>query len=720
MHRTLDLYATQRLVELLSNIEHQIAYAINESIRYRNQFPVSYLDFGSTNDTISFITANKYDDIQKNNSNEWTSMVWKEKRSEMKIGKLIKMFYQGQFPVNQAKGQPRPKPLADIESFVNKFKAEREKDVNYERFEIVNGTKFQFWYSQENYSRFVHEETTLGRSCLRYKESSKFLRMYSTNKGTFSMLILKDDANKLRGRANLWVLEEPEGRIYMDRIYSVNDFDVELFKDYAKQEGWLHKESQTYGWSNNIVDTKTGEIHNWDKMTMLAKIKKVPIDDYKYYPYLDTLSIYNTKEHTLTNDGRLRVLEPHLLLTDYQGSYHNEVDGRERVNSTVYNEFIVRDEAKFVEIDDSWVYESDAVYVHNTGGKHAYRHSEKIVESNIYKRKYFLKEVAVYSKYLGTHVHKDSVRTAYLDEEKSQEVQIHYKMVGIEFEEKGGDIIKKKTRQNQKNFSNYSTSDREMVEEILHNLSNNSFAQNRRRRSGGGRTASVGRDLYGWGESDSGTTQAPLPQVDNGTEEDGSPLNAVGLDRYSDEVQQYLFEILEEQRRERVRRGENPSAAEPRIRFTATQGVQMGRPMVTDEPERVERTERVGRSMWQTIEEPTEQPVEEDTLNDLDLDELEREVTSRLDGMGTTLSDNETADGGDVDGTVSTNNASARYINYGSNNYWYQDGTPSGNTSSYDIQNLERILRQSSGIPSSYFGNLGSTDNEGDDPTQDE
>ena len=78
MQRKMNLFATQRLVELLSNIEHQIAYTFTESIRYRNSFQVSYLDFGSTNDTISFIARNKYDDIQKNHQADWNSLVWKD------------------------------------------------------------------------------------------------------------------------------------------------------------------------------------------------------------------------------------------------------------------------------------------------------------------------------------------------------------------------------------------------------------------------------------------------------------------------------------------------------------------------------------------------------------------------------------------------------------------------------------------------------------------
>jgi hypothetical protein len=535
MNRKLNLYATQRLIELISNIDHQIAYTLRESIRYRNSFPVSYLDFGSSNDTISFITRNKYDDIQKSNPNEWNSLVWKDKRSEMKIGKLIRMFFGNNFPTNHPKDQPRPKPMVDIESFVNKFKAERDKDVNYNRFEIVNGKDFHYWYSQSNYSRFVHEETTLGRSCLRYEESSKFLKMYSMNPDVFSMLILKDDDGKLRGRANIWKLEKPEGRIYMDRVYSVNDFDVELFKDYAKEQGWLHKEQQTYGWQNNIVDTRNGEIHKWNDLTLLSKIEKIPGSHYKYYPYLDTLCVYNTENKTLTNDGRLRVLEPHILLTDYQGSYHSEIDGRDRVFSDVYNEFIIREEAVFVEIDDTWIFESDSVYVHNSGGKYAYRHSNKIVESYIYKRKYFLKDDAEFSDYLGTYVHKESIRIAYLDSDKKEEVKIHYKMIGREFEEKDGVIIKKKITQNPNPSTKQSTLDKNSIQEMLRIFDRDGSTQNtsRRRRR---------------------TLEDVLRYTDDNTEEDSDLFSNINLDIYTDEDREYILQLLEQQRSERIRR----------------------------------------------------------------------------------------------------------------------------------------------------------------------
>ena len=774
MQRKMNLFATQRLVELLSNIEHQIAYTFTESIRYRNSFQVSYLDFGSTNDSVSFIARNKYDDIQKSNPGDWNSLVWKDKRAEMKIGKLIRLFYGDHFPTNHPKDKPRPKPQMDIESFVNKFKAERDKDVNYDRFEIVGGKDFHYWYSQSNYSRFVHEETTLGRSCLRYEESSKFLKMYSMNPDTFRMLILKDDSGRLRGRANLWTLEQPKGRIYMDRIYSVNDFDVELFKDYAKQNGWIHKESQTFGYHNNIVDTKTGDIHNWDKLTLLSKIKKIPGTHYKYYPYLDTLSIYNTEEHTLTNDGRLRVLEPHIILSDYQGSYNSEVDGRERVFSTAYNEYIVRDEATFVEIDDTWVYSNDAVYVHNSGGKHSFRNSDKVVESYIYKRKWFLKSDAIFSEYLGTYIHEGSVRTAFLDDEKKEEVKIHYRMVGREFEEKDGVILKKKISQNPKQSTKRSTGDKYSFEEMLQRVSNGSITSSGRTRS---RSETIDQLLRGnalsrdpWSrlleneQSPSGNTFT----TDHRMEEDSDPFAGVDLSQYTEEVRNYLYERLEDDMEQRIdhrnRRNEGgdrlfdigdlynipsrPGQDQGRTRQTQ---VQRGRPVV-DEPRPTRATTNriqfrpVSDDLLSDATENAEdgQPVDNQPRNvwtdtQITLDNVRRDVPRREEVREEPIEDTsgdlpdvieDTVDGGN---STTHTNTDLGNITYGTYNYnynynpaapndWDQIGNWSHPQSNDELRNALRQSYMNLGIPSRFLGGDDEPDvtNNEEDSTTDE
>lgn len=437
---TTTIVGSQRLIEMLCKINHTIAYDLIEQLRYRGSSTISYLDFGESSDSISFIYSNKIYELQREFDYKWTEKVWKEKRAEMKIGKVIKQIFGDRYPVNNPKGQPMPKPPIDIESFVNLYKAEREKNENSERFHIVSGQDIVFWYNYKNYTRFVREDTPLGKSCLRYEESGKFLEMYVKNPEKVSMLILKDDQDKLRGRAIVWNLDVPENRIYMDRIYTVNDFDVELFKDFARKNGWLYKERQTFGWDNIIVDSRNNNLYTPSnlKLEVVLNDKKI-----KYYPYLDTLSVYNKKKGILNNQGQLLRNEGYLHLIDYQGSYVDEVDHREYVYSNFYGEEIVREDAVYCQIDDDWVYNHDSVYVHNTDGLYAIRTSDKIVHSKfLNKSKYFLKEDAVYSEFMQTWIYKDSVREAYINKEKTEKGIIHFRLIGKTFhKDDNGDIV---------------------------------------------------------------------------------------------------------------------------------------------------------------------------------------------------------------------------------------------------------------------------------------
>jgi hypothetical protein len=437
-----NLTANQRLMELLASINHQIAYKLIECVKYRWKSPISYLDFGDTNDTISFVTSSKVWELMDKCGEDYKNQVWISNRSTIKIGKAIKMIFGDSFPINHPKNMPEVKPKIDIESFVNMFKAERDKNKNYERFELVKGRDIKYWYNQKNYSRFITEDTTLAKSCLRYEEAGKFLDMYVHNTDYVNMLILKDDADRLRARAIVWHLSYPENRIYMDRVYTINDFDVELYKNYAREQGWFYKTRQTYGYQHNIIDGRTGEELNWENFPMRVVLKNKPI---KYYPYLDTLSVYNPETGIISNEGKLLRKPPYLKLADPQGGYIDEADHRDMVFSRLYNEEIAREEAEFIDLDQDWIFQQDVVYVHNSGGKKSYRNSPLVVESNIFgKRKYFLKNTCVWSNHLNTYIYKESSREAYLDTEKTQKVIIHRRMIGKYFELKSnGDIIKK-------------------------------------------------------------------------------------------------------------------------------------------------------------------------------------------------------------------------------------------------------------------------------------
>ena len=527
------LYASQNFIELLSGMNHQIAKTLLHSILSKESQRISYLDFGNVNDNISYVINNKFEEIINNNPDNWKELVWTEKRTNLKIGKFIKMLYGDQFPVNQIKGQIMPRTPNDIESFVNIYKFERDKNINYNRFEIVRGDDIRHWYSQENYNRYANNETTLGKSCMRYAESGKFLNMYTQNPQIFSMLILKDDRGKLKGRAIIWDLMKPEGRKFLDRIYTVNDHDVESFKNYAKEQGWLYRYQQCFGWFNKIVDPTINKIIDQRDILLEAHLDKIPETHYNYYPYLDTLSIYNKKTHILSNDGSLRTKSGHLLLTDYQGHFHSEVDERERVYSEIYAQDILEEDSIFVEIDQSYIYRNDAVYVHNSGGKQAFKNSNKIVKCKLPGKdtKFFLKEDAVWSGYLDTFIHKESVREAFLDPQKTKPVLIHYRMIGKNFVKRDGSIFYEKKTESKSKLINDLTS--MSPEELKSRFGTSDIYQIFRNVMGKSKISDISDRNYDYYDNDNDEI--------SGEESDGNPLrrnifSSISGGRYSDVV----------------------------------------------------------------------------------------------------------------------------------------------------------------------------------------
>jgi len=148
------------------------------------------------------------------------------------------------------------------------------------------------WYLVDNY---VKGGGTLNRSCLRKSERNKFINFLSNNPKSCRLLILKNDQNQLLGRALVWRL--PDNRIYMDRIYTRFDEDVNLFIDSAKRSGWLYKSKQTYGGDVPIIDGANDQ-KTWFRMEIPDFMKK----NFSGYPYMDTFQYYDVKNNILTND----------------------------------------------------------------------------------------------------------------------------------------------------------------------------------------------------------------------------------------------------------------------------------------------------------------------------------------------------------------------------------------------------------------------------------
>lgn len=251
---------------------------------------ISYLDRSSDIDKISYTRSSRIADkiIEKGYDLHSPDIYkvkegWITNRDSMRIGKFI----------NKTVGGTQ----SEIENFINRFKSESKKDISGLEWKRVAGTGIKTWY---NYDMYVKGGGTLNRSCLRKHDKNEFLNFFANNPNKVRLFTLTNNEHRLLGRALHWKLDEPEGRIFMDRIYTRFDSDVNLFIESAQSNGWLYKSKQTFGGDIPITDGRNGE----------TKVMRMVVNDFKMghrfagYPYMDTFQFYNFNTKTLTNDPR--------------------------------------------------------------------------------------------------------------------------------------------------------------------------------------------------------------------------------------------------------------------------------------------------------------------------------------------------------------------------------------------------------------------------------
>jgi hypothetical protein len=222
-------------------------------------------------------------DLEKN--------IWNTQRASFRIGKLA---------VSILSTLGITYTPQEIEKFVNGYKACYDiLNSQFSKFDIITGDDIAKWYRCENYQS---QSGSLGNSCMRSKRGSYF-DLYSKNPEVCSLVILYSNdgkisggkwvSQKIVGRALLWKLDD--GRVFLDRIYTIRDYDIEKYKAYARHQGWI-----TIGSSGKKK----------------CSLKRV---DFDYYPYVDTLRflsrnpkfISETPEHTTigvlqSQEGNLR------------------------------------------------------------------------------------------------------------------------------------------------------------------------------------------------------------------------------------------------------------------------------------------------------------------------------------------------------------------------------------------------------------------------------
>lgn len=260
-----------------------------------------------SNDKISFLMSNKVMDVLGRDTqlnrlsfNDYDKAYNARQRGTMKINKFINALFNNEYETkkltDEQKAYNKEKdiktPSQHLEDFVNLYKSMRDPGV----FELVSGSDISYWYHEDQYES---ANGTLGGSCMKEGYKNDYMDFYDINPMKVSMLVMKSktDDKKTIGRALVWKLNTPSDRIFMDRIYTTNDYDVESFKKYAEDQGWLYKYKQNMDIDEHIVDDEnnfTGDI------SMVVKDMIQPEDD--IFPYLDTLKLYNLDTGILTND----------------------------------------------------------------------------------------------------------------------------------------------------------------------------------------------------------------------------------------------------------------------------------------------------------------------------------------------------------------------------------------------------------------------------------
>jgi hypothetical protein len=188
----------------------------------------------------------------------------------------------------------------DLEVFVNLFKSFYSRNIS--NLMVVEGPDILKWYLEYNYYCNSDERFgTLWNSCMRQVERNQYMKLYADNKDIKMVILLAEDG-KLLGRALIWdKIFDSDNKEYkfMDRIYTIFDHDVNLFKTWAKQNGYLHKMEQNARSERHVVryDMDTPII---ERIILHAKLE---CHRQEYYPYLDTFKHYDPTNGVFSNSA---------------------------------------------------------------------------------------------------------------------------------------------------------------------------------------------------------------------------------------------------------------------------------------------------------------------------------------------------------------------------------------------------------------------------------
>lgn len=178
----------------------------------------------------------------------------------------------------------------EFENFSNYLQSEI---VKLGEFKIVEGSDITKYYNEDTYYKI---SGTLGNSCMRHSECSRYFEIYEDNAKL--LVYLKD--GKVMGRAILW---EIDGNIYMDRYYTCADYLDSIFLDHAMNNKWYIRDSNSLLYDGDSVYWRGPEDDY-----KASELKELEINlhgkKYGFYPYMDSFRYYNQDDNILYSYNR--------------------------------------------------------------------------------------------------------------------------------------------------------------------------------------------------------------------------------------------------------------------------------------------------------------------------------------------------------------------------------------------------------------------------------
>ena len=284
------LYVDQDIFQFLMNNEGIITSVL---INLDLGQDVNYLSITESHDKISYLPIDKFKhDTDFDPYNKGIGRV--SLKIGRFIGKILSKDIMDKFGITKT----------EVEKFVNSYKS--WFDTSKYIFKVVQGEEIRKWYNERNYfSPNGNHMGSLWNSCMRYEKRMRFLDMYCNDPNIKMLVMLHEVDNEffVRCRALLWedvtITKDFSGNLpekikVMDRIYYVFDSDVNTFKKWANDNGYISKYEQNAK-SHQFFDIK-GEVV---RLRCNVKLDK---SNFSTYPYLDTFPFFNWSEKVLSND----------------------------------------------------------------------------------------------------------------------------------------------------------------------------------------------------------------------------------------------------------------------------------------------------------------------------------------------------------------------------------------------------------------------------------